>query len=240
MAQDSYDFFKRGANDAEFGGQGNHQSLSNPLTTGGSYYRDYIPNSKQVKAVLTGSNFQGLDGSQAVSVRATVRVRKNLAGQAWLMAKCGSTSLSQDPSNPVQYEPGYKLGIRAININFINAYFHASSAPNGSSYYGLQSSHGTVGHNASPTLSNIDDRWVYLRMDVCPVIQTSDNSIIGDKILAYRSDDGESWTLFATHEIDATSPGFIPWDDPTYNKYGFMIADSYIDNFEIYLSTGYV
>lgn len=240
MAQDSYDFFKHRSLDLELGGQGTHADLTYPLTTGGSYYRDYTVNQELVKGLLTGSNFQNLDGSQAISIRATLRAKPYKNWQIWLLAKAGATN-PFPKENPVIWEPGYKVGIRAPGTNQVNnIYFHAY---NGTNYYdGLDSGRDSnTGHTPDQTQTNTADKWVYLRMDVCPIVQTSDNSITGDKILMYRSfDDGATWTIIDTHIMNTTDSGFIPWSDANYNRYGFMTLNGLIDNFEVYLSTGYV
>lgn len=223
MAENSFVFYKNNSGDVDAGAQKAHSSFSTDvLSTGGTYCRDYTANSSVTKAFLTGSDFQGLDGTQAVSLRAKVRTSTS-STYVLLLAK-------SDAANPPAYTQWYNIKGYMYGIRYYGT-FHGY---NGTTYYDNDSNGVTVtGMN-----TNYTNQWVHVRMDVEPVI--SGGSITGDKIKAYTSsDNGSTWTLKETYDIASTDSGFIPWSDATYNRYGFAIYDGYIDDFEIYISTGY-
>ena len=232
MAENSFDFYKYNSGDSEKGAQKSHSSFSTDiLSSGNSYCRDFNVNSNSVKLLLTGSNFTSLDGTQAISMRAAVRTTKYLYNQVFFVAKTNSAN----PATISSYgsTPGYKFGLRSPVNNSLFGYFQGY---NGSTHYNNSSTGASV--TGMTSTSTFHDKWTHLRMDVCPVV--TGESIIGDKIKLYTSTDaGSSWTLKQEITIDSDQNGFIPWSDATYNKYGLMLYNAYIDNFEVYLSTGY-
>lgn len=233
MAENSFDFYKYNTGDTEKGAQKAHSSFStNVLSSGGTYCRDFYVNSNLVKLLLTGSNFTSLDGTQAISMRAVVRTTKVIHNQVFFIAKTNAAN----PTTIASYgtTPGYKFGLRSPSTaGTLFGYFQAY---NGSTHYNNASTGNSV--TGMTGTNTYHDKWTHLRMDVCPVV--TGESITGDKIKLYVSTDaGSSWTLKQEITIDSDENGFIPWSDATYNRYGLMLYNAYIDNFEVYLSTGY-
>ena len=229
MAENSFDFYKYNSGDSEKGAQKSHSSFSTDvLSSGDTYCRDFNVNSGFVKCLLTGSSFVNLDGTQAISIRAAVRTTAVTHNQVYLIAKTNAanpTAISSYGSTP-----GYKFGLRSPSPGSLLGYYQLY---NGSTSYN-NSSNG----NVPPGMSVSADTWIHLRMDVCPVV--TGESITGDKIKFYTSSNaGSSWSLEQEITVDSDANGFIPWSDSTYNRYGFMLYNAYIDNFEVYLSTGY-
>ena len=220
MAQDSFNFYKYNSADTGEGEQKQHSSFStNVLTTGGTYCRDYATTSGIVKCLLTGSSFSDLDDTKAVSLRAKVRTYSS-SGHIMVLAKTDTAVDSQWYN-----QKGYMFGIR---------YYGKFHTYDGTSYYDTSSGVTVSGMNSSYT-----GQWVHVRMDIEPV--KVGGTLTGDKIKVFlSSDDGSTWSLQETFEVATTDNGFVPWSDSTRNKYGFQIYKGYIDDFEIYLSTGYV
>lgn len=233
MADNSFVYYKYDPGDADKGAQKEHSSFtSDVLSSGGSYCRDFTSNTAAVKCLLTGSSFINLDGTQAISIRASVRTTGITHRQAHLVAKTNADIPSGIAA--IGANIGYRYGLRSPSPGNVLGNFDAF---NGTTKYS-STQYGIV-PNALKNNSTVNDKWVHLRMDVCPMMTTS-GFITGDKIKLYTSKDaGSSWDLDSEITINSDADGFIPWGNTNNNRYGFIIYGSYIDNFEVYLSTGY-
>lgn len=225
MAENSWNFYKANSSDAGQGVQGTHSSLSNPLNsaTGSVYYRDFSSNSGATKAILTGSNFQGLDGSKAISMRAYVRFDSSDANKHFLfLAKTNNSNPSSTNSNYASSTVGYKIGLAdtSFSVDIKGVY---STGTSGVSYF------------SNDTLA--ESNWHLIRADVVPVY--SGASITSDQIKLFKStDNGSTWTqIGSTQTISITAAR--AWGHSTNKYYGFQTWGCYVDNFEVYLSTPY-
>jgi len=222
MAENSWNFYKAISGDSEKGTQGTHSSLSNPLDSviGSTYYRDFSSNSGIIKAVLTGSNFVGLDGSKAVSMRAHVRMNTESANKHIMFLAKTNTSNPYSSTSDWYKTVGYKIGIsdQSFSSNTIKGAYNV---------------HVPLGVNLLSSDLFAVGTWHLIRADFIP--SYSNGSIIEDHIKLFKStDNGNTWT-----QIGSTVTGNIsnyPWGHSTNKYWGFQTWGCSIDNFEIYVS----
>lgn len=236
MAENSWNFYKANTSDTAQGVQGTHSSLSNPLNsaTGSVYYRDFNSNTGPIKAVLTGSNFQDLDGSKAISMRAYVRMPSANGGSDVhkhfvFLAK---TDTGNPDSSPISDWPrtyAYKIGM--AHISFTNGRIDAVyGSGNASSINSLATSQFSPG------------QWVHLRADIIPVY--TGTNITSDEMKLFKStDNGETWVQIG-NTISVPIYGSTYWNSYANTStnnilYGFQTWGCYVDNFEVYLSTSF-
>ena len=226
MAENSWDFYKANSSDAGQGVQGTHSSLSSPLNsaTGSVYYRDFSSNSGVIKAVLTGSNFQGLDGSKAISMRAYVRMESEEVHKHFVfLAKTNNSNPSSTNSSYASSTVGYKVGIgdSSFSTNTIKG------------IYSLSTTNISLFSNDLFSASS----WHLIRADIIPVY--SGASITSDQIKLFKStDNGSTWAQIGSTQTVAIGAANA-WSHSTNKYYGFQTWGCYVDNFEVYLSTPY-
>jgi len=229
MAITDFDFFKYNSGDNETGAAKAHSDFSTDvLSSGGDYCRDFYVNTGFAKCLIKDGTIS-LDGAKAISIRAAVRTSAVLHNQVYLIAKTNAANPTAIASPGTT--PGYKFGLKSPSAS--TSLFGNFQAHNGTTDYNNSSTGITV--SGMSTTSNFNNKWTHLRMDVIPV--STDGNLSGDNIKLYTSADaGSSWTLREEITINSDANGFIPWNDQTYNRCGFMLYNAYIDNFQVYLS----
>lgn len=226
MAENSWNFYKANLHDIAQGTQGTHSSLSSPLDSeiGGLYFRDFSSNDGPIKAVLTGSNFVGLDGTKAVSMTARVRVESEVLYNHFVfLAKTDTANPNTAGSSTIGATKGYKIGIgdASNSSNSIRGIYNITETTTSVYLFNSESMFST-------------STWHLIRADIIPVY--SGSSISKDRIKLFQStDDGQTWTQIG--ETLEVSIGINNnWDNATKKYYGFQTWGYFVDNFEIYLS----
>ena len=201
-----------------------HTVLSDPLTVGGEYCREFYTNTGNSTdnyhfARCNVAETINIPKTKAISVRCWVRQDAwNNEGVAYISVKWNRSDA---------YMPGggngYHFGIR-----------------NGGFYVA------TNGHNITENIGSTSilgqstaNMWVHLRMDLIPI--KHNNTVIMDNLKCYAEVDGE-WVLVKEKYIESTDSDFVSWGNGTqYVGFGHWNWNywqySWFDKFEVFTET---
>lgn len=195
MAQNDWTFNQSGNSSVLEGVSVFHDSLSDPLTVGGTYCRQWTMQSgRTTRGFFVSSknpNAQNIPDTKAVSVRAWMRMNASNQGSHGHISVRTRSDQNWNSTNS-----GYFI-YRSDNT------FHMGgkqfSAPQGFS----------AGWN----------QWVHLRLDSIPI--KHNGAVIMDRQRGFVEING-SWVLVADEYIESTDTYFEPWDGrDTYNGVNF-------------------
>lgn len=96
---------------------------------------------------------------------------------------------------------------------------------------------GNTYFEAQDTEDPVENRWWHLRIDIEPIV--NNGVVTADKLVFFiKNNVDDPWPEEGTVVI-ASGTRFIPWNDEERNSFGFAVQNMQIEDFEIYLSTGF-
>lgn len=253
MSQSDWQYFLHASREfiGTTGSAGEHNLLTNPITSSGDWYRAFYPVESNYSSIalmpinnsdLTSSS--GYPYGYAYSLRCWYRITENNSGRGVSLIFKGNNTISGDQHGSNKYETGYVLNASGQTLNLFCRRNDGDLSYNDvldPANPGFVNVFRKDNIHISPLTANL---WHRIRMDVTPIFGSY------DRITIYTGSQDDIWHQQYTVDISRLKTGaYIPWannpngDGAAASNRGYMGVQAFstgvgypifIDQFEVY------